>query len=56
MVSIPADKNKLGLLHVGWHGGWYNLMLGGGHGSVHVNLIPAGVVVVGSDAQSGNWD
>ena len=37
-VSIPADKNKLELLQVGWHEGWYNNpMLGG---SVHADLIP----------------
>ena len=46
-VSIPADKNKLGLLQVGWHGGWCSSMLGGGHGNLHANLILE--LLVGSD-------
>ena len=31
--------DKQGLLQVGWHGGWYNPMLGGEHGSVHATEL-----------------
>ena len=52
-MSIPADKNKPGLLQVGWHGGWYNPILGYGHGKPDPR-----VVEVGSDALhvAGNCD
>ena len=55
MVSIPADKNKLGLLQVGWHGRWYNPHVGRWAWERACEPDP-GVVLVGSDALAGNCD
>ena len=41
----PSGQKKGGFLQVGWLGGSYKPMLGGGHGNMHV---------VGSDALAGN--
>ena len=56
VVRIRADKKIMGLLQVGWHGGWYKPMLGGTWAYERACEPDLEVVVVGSDALAGNCD